>query len=257
MCELFGFSSGRTILANDLLNLFFLHSREHPHGWGLAVFRGHAVTLEKEPVRASSSTYLEHRLSCSIEADNLLAHIRKATIGEMTYANCHPFVWDDDSGRTWTLIHNGTVFEPHLISPFFSRQEGTTDSEGVLLYLIDRINRRMNAEKKALTHAERFQEISEGVTALAACGKLNLILYDGEQMYVHSNYRGYLHYSKEADSCCFSTLPLAMRHWEPLPLNQVFGYISGELVHQGEPHPYEHLDGRHDMSLIYGAYASL
>ena len=257
MCELFGISSRKTIIANDLLSMFFLHSQEHPHGWGLAVFRGHAVTLEKEPVRASFSTYLEHRLTCNIEADNLLAHIRKATVGEMTYSNCHPFVWDDDSGRTWTLIHNGTVFEPHLISPFFSRQEGTTDSEGVLLYLIDRINRRAAAEGRPLSHAERFQEINEGVTALAECGKLNLILYDGEQMYVHSNYRGYLHYSREEDSCCFSTLPLLKRRWEPLPLNRVFGYIAGELVHQGAPHPYEHLDSRHDMSLIYGAYASL
>lgn len=110
MCELFGLCAAEKYRVNELLDVFFHHSTEHKHGWGLAVFYGKGVSMEKEPVRALDSLYLRQRMTREIAGTNLLAHIRLATIGRIEYANCHPFIWDDNSGRTWTMIHNGTLF---------------------------------------------------------------------------------------------------------------------------------------------------
>ncbi|MCR5529980.1 MAG: class II glutamine amidotransferase [Saccharofermentans sp.] len=43
------------------------------------------------------------------------------------------------TGRTWTLAHNGTIFEGDLLNRYYI-QNGTTDSERILLYLIDQID---------------------------------------------------------------------------------------------------------------------
>ena len=86
MCELFGVCSQNIIQANSLLEDFFSHSEKNPDGWGLVVFRRGAVTLEKEPLKATRSRYLKHRLSESVEGENIFAHIRAATIGNMDYS---------------------------------------------------------------------------------------------------------------------------------------------------------------------------
>ena len=147
MCELFGISAGNEIDAGPWLQMFFPHSEKNPHGWGIAHFHQNPAgragfgTLEKEPVKAVRSKYLKERLRQGMRASTLLAHIREATIGALEYNNTHPFQKMDDSGRCWTLAHNGTVFEGALLSGFIEAQEGQTDSERILLYLVDQINR--------------------------------------------------------------------------------------------------------------------
>ena len=85
MCELFGISAGKQVTANEWLRAFYDRSNEQKDGWGLAVFRGSAVSMEKEPVKASDSAYLKQRLSRNIKAETLFAHIRRATIGQIEY----------------------------------------------------------------------------------------------------------------------------------------------------------------------------
>jgi glutamine amidotransferase len=63
-----------------------------------------------------------------IQSKNVIAHIRKATQGEVMLENCHPFVrecW----GRYWVFAHNGDLkeFAPELDGSFLP--VGTTDSE--------------------------------------------------------------------------------------------------------------------------------
>ena len=111
MCQLFGFSSKIPVRINDYLKEFYSHSEEHPHGWGLACMDGKEVMIEKEPVKASVSQYLKARLTVPVQVKNAFAHIRYATIGNVDYKNSHPYTGKDRSGRRWTLIHNGTIFD--------------------------------------------------------------------------------------------------------------------------------------------------
>ena len=140
MCELFGASSIEKAEYKDLLREFYSHDVRNPHGWGIAVREGDRLLVKKEPVRASASEILAGIMERPIRTDLLLAHVRLATKGSIEYENTHPFVQKDVSGQTWTLIHNGTIFESSILDQYVNRQVGSTDSERILCHLIARMN---------------------------------------------------------------------------------------------------------------------
>lgn len=257
MCELFGVSSAQEVEVNGLLREFFSHCDRHPNGWGLATFQGQRVSVEKEPVKASRSVYLKERLRSRIQASVLLAHIRYATIGGMDYHNSHPFSMQDDRGRMWTLIHNGTIFSYPPLAPYQYIQEGRTDSERILLYLIDCINQRQNVLGRSMEAFERFDLLDTIIRDMAKGNKLNLLLYDGELMYAHTNYANSLHVRKEGDTALFSTTPLGKVEWEPLPFTTLCAYHKGKRVYEGRPHGQEYIDNPEDLKYIFLSYAEL
>lgn len=257
MCELFGLCAAESIPVNDYLEAFFPHSREHKDGWGLAVFRRGGVSLEKEAVRALDSRYLKQRLSGRIEGANLFAHIRLATIGRIEYSNCHPFVWDDSSGRTWTLVHNGTFFEGERLSAFREEQEGTTDSERFLMYIIHRMDRMMQESGRPPEAEERFLVLDEMIREMSRGNKLNLLIFDGEYMYIHSNCRETLYRKVGEGKAFFATTPLVTDGWEPLPVNRLLVYKDGRQAWQGIPHTNEFCEEDHDLTTLYSAFSEL
>ncbi|MGN1277101.1 MAG: class II glutamine amidotransferase, partial [Floccifex sp.] len=161
MCELFGVSSLKQIQVNSFLKEFFLHGVDHPNGWGLAIFHHDFVNLEKEPCPSYQSMYLKERLKTDICVKNMMAHIRLATRGMESYDNTHPFVLKDQWNRTWTLEHNGTIFESDILDSFVSNQKGQSDSEQILCYIIDQINQRGYQNKE-----DRFQILDEIICLL-------------------------------------------------------------------------------------------
>ena len=64
-----------------------------------------------------------------------LAHIRYATVGNVEYANCHPFSGQTAKGRVIMIAHNGTIFQSNTLNRYLKIQSGETDSERILLYL--------------------------------------------------------------------------------------------------------------------------
>ena len=157
MCKLLGVSSEKRIRVNELLQEFYSHSDKHPNGWGLATFYHGSASIEKEPTQALKSAYLKERLSHKMEVSTLLAHIRLATVGSVEYGNSHPFVKRDATGRAWTMVHNGTIFDYPALSPYQYQQEGTTDSERILLYLVDQLDQKQAEKGRPLKAAERFE----------------------------------------------------------------------------------------------------
>lgn len=257
MCELFGVSAARKVLVNDLLREFFSHSVRHPNGWGLATFHHGAVSLEKEPMQASKSMYLKERLQHKINTEVLMAHIRFATIGNTEYDNCHPFLKRDTSGRCWVLIHNGTIFDYPALTPFQYQQEGETDSERILLFLVDRLNQRQAELGHSLDAAERFELLDRLIADMAEGNKLNLILYDGELMYVHTNYADSLFVCEDRGIATFCTVPLKAGCWNPLPFTSLCAYRDGKRVFQGQPHGHEYVENEKNMKYLFVAYSNL
>lgn len=257
MCELFGISSEQQIPVNDLLREFYSHSVRHPNGWGLATFCGGTASIEKEPVQASNSAYLRERLSDTIQASTLLAHIRLATVGSIAYSNCHPFVQQDSCSRCWVLIHNGTIFHGSGLAPYQGLQQGKTDSERILLYLVDQVNQRQAATGHPLDAAERFQLLDLLLSDLSLGNKLNLMLYDGERLYVHCNYANSLYVCEQDGAAVFCTVPLQAGHWKPLPFTTLCAYQNGRLVLAGQPHGHAYVDNPENMSFLLAAQANL
>lgn len=257
MCELFGISSAVKVPVNGLLREFFSHSDQHPNGWGLATFYNGCASIEKEPIQASKSLYLKERLIHRLEVSTLLAHIRFATIGSMEYDNSHPFLKRDNHDRCWVLIHNGTIFDYPELSPYQYRQEGGTDSERILLYLVDQINERQTRLGRALDAAQRFELLDSLIARMARGNKLNLMIYDNELMYVHTNYANSLYVRQSGETAVFCTVPLKEGRWEPVPFTTLCAYRDGQCVLQGQPHGQEYIENDADLKYLFVPFANL
>lgn len=241
MCELFAFSGKRAVQLNTYLREFTSHSLQHPDGWGLAVFYNDAVNLEKEPISAANSVYLRERLRHKIVAQNMVGHIRLASRGSLSYENSHPFVQNDDSKRTWTLIHNGTIFDSQILDAYKTVQEGQTDSERILCYIVDCMNQLMKTLKHKPNSEERFLLLDKIVQEIAPHNKLNLIIYDGELFYVHTNTRGTLYMKEIDEGIIFATVPLDKEEWKPVPFMQLLAFKNGEICKRGTKHTGEYV----------------
>lgn len=107
MCRLFGFRSiipsqvHRSLLAAE--NALGVQSNDHPDGWGVAFYVDGSPHVTRSPLTAVGDA-LFHRLSGAVSSQTVLAHVRRATRGEKTVFNCHPF----QHGR-WVFAHNGDI----------------------------------------------------------------------------------------------------------------------------------------------------
>lgn len=257
MCEIFGASSMRQRCLNEYLKIFYSHSNSHPHGWGLAYMAGQNIFIDKEPIQASKSQYLKCRLSQPIISKNALAHIRYATIGHIEQYNCHPYSLKDNFGRRWTLIHNGTIFDYPPLNIFTRLQKGQTDSERILLYIIEQVNQAQNACYKPLAGEQRFKLLDGIVSSMSKNNKLNLLIYDGEYMYVHTNYENSLHYLESKDGTLFSTQPLTEENWKDVPFTTLLAYKDGKLAFTGTNHGNEYIDNEESTRFLYQIFSDL
>ena len=258
MCEMLGISAKRRLSANGILRAFFSHAEQHPHGWGLATFPdGGAPSIDKEPICATGSAYLKGLLDAPIEERTLIAHIRFATVGHLEYANCHPFSAADNRGRVWTLAHNGTIFNGPELNDYVGIQYGDTDSERVLLHLIDRIDREQHRLGRALDENERFNALAAIIAELSKGNKLNLLIYDGDVMYAHCNFRGSLHIRRDDDATMFSTRPLSGAEWEEAPFTSLVAVKDGEIASISPPHGNEYIYNPNDYRMVYMDFARL
>ncbi|MBQ0066120.1 MAG: class II glutamine amidotransferase [Firmicutes bacterium] len=256
MCELFGVTSKKEIYVNEYLTEFMSHGWDHPNGWGMAIFYGEAVSLEKEPITSNRSRYLQERLKHPFYVKNMIAHIRLATKGKEAYENTHPFVKRDKEERAWTLAHNGTIFHGDILDPYVHVQEGTSDSERILCFLKERIS-LVQEEQGRIEDQEKFRLVEEIVYTLSHHNKLNLLIYDGEYLYVHTNYKNSLHQKRLEDGIVFSTVPLDKEEWELHPFCQLMVYKEGQIVYKGSKETKEYIDNPEDMRFIFLDSAAL
>lgn len=258
MCELFGYEGKNKKELNDILKIFYSHSCNHPHGWGMADLGSEKTIIMKEPLEASKSSVLKERLSSPICSRKLFGHIRYATIGNIECCNCHPFVRYDESGREWVLIHNGTIFDFDDLTPYIKLQKGDTDSERILYYIVDCINKSEKNAGRKLNRKERFDLIDDITVRMSKGGnKLNFILSDGQLTYVHYNLKGTLHFKCEDDGITFSTLPLDADLWETFPFMKLMAYEKGSLVFCGTQHENEYFENENRTRLLYQIFAGL
>lgn len=158
------------------------HTDTHHDGWGIAFFEGSGVRHFVDHQAAIHSPIAELIKHYPIKSKNVIAHIRKATQGQVALENCHPFVrelW----GRYWVFAHNGDLkaFDPPLTGAF--RPVGNTDSERAFCYLLQELRARFgdSAPTLPLLHAA----LAELVPAIAAHGVFNLMLSDGSALFAH------------------------------------------------------------------------
>lgn len=246
MCELYAINSLHPVRANDRLRRFYQDSVQHPHGWGLAWRADGDVVLHKEERRAIDSAYLEQVLETPVASTNVVAHIRNATKGSLAYNNCHPFVRRDLGGNPWVIAHNGTILDNRLTNGYEAYAAGETDSEQVVIYLVDAIDELIDRKGSALTAGERFVVLSHAIERLSVANKLNLVIDDGTCTYVHTNtVEPTLYVRVVGTEAQFCTRPLDGDGWQELPQNRLIAYRGGRMSRMG---------ARHDHSIDEATY---
>ncbi len=198
MCRLFGFRSviesqvHSSLLAAD--NALAQQSLNHPDGWGVAFYLANAPHIIRNTDTAVEDQIFQ-RVSGVVASETVLAHLRKATTGEVNILNSHPFQYGQ-----WVMAHNGQINDFESIREVMKSEVdprlrryilGDTDSE-VLFFLFLTHLRRLTDLHRSGTDAnnmvealretvKRTRELADG-EGDEEKSKLNVIVTDGKSM---------------------------------------------------------------------------
>ncbi|MFZ3083093.1 class II glutamine amidotransferase [Rhodoferax ferrireducens] len=192
MCQLLGMNSH--LPASLTLSFTGFSQRggctgHHADGWGIAFFESDNTTLGKgvryfvDKEGAATSPIAKMLRTYPIKSHNVIAHVRKATVGAVTLENCHPFVrelW----GRYWVFAHNGDLknYAPSLHGSF--RPVGNTDSELAFCWLLQELDK---SHAGVPSVEELSRTLAELVPRIAKHGTFNFLLSNGQALWTHAS----------------------------------------------------------------------
>lgn len=265
MCELLGMSSNHKTTVN--ISLTTLAERgENPHlhgdGWGVAFYEGNDVRLIKDFGEAKGSRWVEFIKQQEISSQDVIAHIRRSTVGEVSYKNTHPFV-RELYGRMHTFAHNGTFHDIQSLPQFQTkrfRAVGTTDSEHAFCYLLDRMNEAWHGSDLIPSLDKRMEVVVKFAAEMRELGPSNFLYSDGTTLFAHGHHRHdpiqnklvwpglqYIQvgssdktFKPTSDSAIsldttdkfltmFASVPLNNGDWRPLQEGEVIAVTKGEM----------------------------
>ncbi|MFQ5998227.1 MAG: class II glutamine amidotransferase [Candidatus Bathyarchaeia archaeon] len=183
----------------------------HRSGWGISYYEhGEAKYLARQSKDASDDP--NYPVACTkLQEMNydgiLIAHLRKASMGNISVENTHPFIHGQ-----WSFGHNGTV-KGAIPTNNDYHPAGTTDSERFFAYLVSWIK----------TNGDTTKAIIEGLSVVRRECKytsLSFLLSDGQRLYAYrefakrneKEYYGMM-YTQEAKKIVFSQEPLWNFDW--------------------------------------------
>jgi glutamine amidotransferase len=227
----------------------------HRDGWGIAFFEGRGVRVFLDPQPSANSPVAELVRGYPIRSLNVIAHIRKATQGEVRLDNTHPFqreLW----GQYWIFAHNGNLrdYAPRLTGRFLP--VGSTDSETAFCHLLQQLAIQFPEGPPA--PAALHEALRRLAIEIGAHGEFNFLLSNGERLFAHCSSRlAYIvrrapfpvaHLADQDVSVDFSqvttpndrvaviaTLPLTDNEtWQPIEPGSLIAFRHGEPEPLGE-----------------------
>jgi glutamine amidotransferase len=194
MCELLAMSSGVPATVNLALNVFARHGGgdgPDKDGWGIAYYEDGDVRLIKDAAPAFDSPWIGFVEGLSLRSTLVLAHIRRASRGDVAFRNTHPFM-RELGGRPHVFAHNGSVpgiFNSHYFPLDRFHPLGETDSESAFCALMDRIAQSWARQGGIPTLEERTRIVADFATQLRREGPANFLYADGDVVFLHGDRR--------------------------------------------------------------------
>lgn len=158
----------------------------HGHGWGVADYPDGVPIIEKQVWAAFHGEHFAEK-AARVYAHTVVAHVRRATVGEPAIENTHPF-----SHKRWIFAHNGTIrhfdkLRDTLLDAMDSYQrgliKGTTDSEHVFHYLLSLHAKTPETDILEIVRIGMNQIIEWcAIISPDAPPALNIVLTDGDRM---------------------------------------------------------------------------
>lgn len=155
---------------------------DHKDGWGIAFFEGKGCRIFLDAKSSVTSPIAELVRCYPIHSTHVIAHIRKATQGEITLENCHPFrreLW----GRYWVFAHNGDLpnFQPKDLNIY--QPVGNTDSEKAFCVILETLRKKFPTTKPTIE--ELYQVLKTITNQLSTQGVFNYLFSDGDYFFAH------------------------------------------------------------------------
>lgn len=258
MCQLLGMNSLKPAELSFSLAGFLRRggeTDEHADGWGIALYEEQGCKLVIDEQASAHSPVAEWVQQNTGRSRNVIAHIRKATQGEVTATNCHPFMrqlW----GQEWCFAHNGNLDTNKLARAEIFLPCGQTDSELAFCLLFDALIKRFGEQAPPI--ATLHAALDELTAEIAVAGTFNYVLSNGELLFAHRSTE--LHYVERAwpfgraqlidcplgidfaqhnqrddRMIIIATRPLTDEHWKPLPVGKVTMFKGGRLLASASP----------------------
>ncbi len=185
MCQLLGMSCKEPANINFSFEGFRARgglTDEHKDGWGIAFYRNNRFDVFVDHQPAAHSALADEIHSAGFKSKTIIAHIRKATVGDVKIANCHPFkreLW----GKTWLFCHNGDLknFAPELHGKY--EVHGDTDSELAFCLLLQRLEQEFGEREPE--SADLFHALDVFSREIESFGVFNIIFSNGELLYTY------------------------------------------------------------------------
>lgn len=230
----------------------------HSHGWGVADYANGQPLINKQVWAAYHGEHFAEA-AARIFAHTAIAHVRRATVGDTSIENTHPF----HHGR-WIFAHNGTirhfrevrdVMMEHIDPSLRGDIRGTTDSEHVFYYLMT-LQEENPGRLLRETIAQGLAQIirwSHEVDPEAPIG-LNIVLTDGKRLVGSRIGRTLWHLVRDKVERCdicgqfhvhhtvgahyraveIASEPITDDNWRPLPDGSVIS-VDEDFVPRIEP----------------------
>ena len=227
----------------------------HADGFGIGFFEGKGVRLFHDDKPSADSPVADLVKAYQIKSENVIAHIRKATQGQTSLANTHPFMremW----GEYWLFAHNGHLKNFFPTQGGFYRAVGNTDSERAFCYILELLRNRFPERPD---EAALFAALAELTAEIRQYGLFNFMLSNGDYLFAHAS--TLLHYivrkapfgeahlldddvkvdfaavtTPNDKVAVIATLPLTVNEqWSQLAVNELVMFHEGDIVRRDAP----------------------
>lgn len=160
-------------------------------GWGVGYYEGKDVRLIKDAANANDSDWIPFLRDHDLRSHIVIAHIRKATMGERAFRNAQPFA-RELAGRMHLFAHNGWL--PGIFdTPRFRSDRylpvGETDSEQAFCALLQRMSDIWQRPGDIPPLEARLSIVSSFAEELRSLGPANFLYSDGDAMFAHGDRR--------------------------------------------------------------------
>ncbi|CCQ73363.1 class II glutamine amidotransferase [Magnetospira sp. QH-2] len=192
MCELFAMSSSHPATVTLSLTELARHgglTGPHKDGFGIAYYEEGDARVIRDVGAAYDSPWIRFVADTQLQSDLVISHIRKATHGDVTLRNTHPFR-RELGGHLHIFAHNGDLLDLEKYFPLTGkrfRPIGESDSEHAFCLLLEALAPLWDTGVPSLE--ARLEVVTAFAARLRDLGSANFLYADGQVLFAHGHKR--------------------------------------------------------------------
>lgn len=255
LCKIMVLSGNRVSDVENILEVFVKKfGSKNPDGWGIAFLDESRDFYSVKKFYHKDRKLLEDMFfkeTKKIKSRTLIAHLRKASIGQKCLENCHPFE-NYIGGHQFVFMHNGSVWPRRILESKLvnhkPKSSDPTDSELIFCYILDALEENGVNLNSWQCMIESINEIILKIRSETFITKLNFVLADRNHIYcynydelqyslIEENTENIFSNKKQTDYPNDGKIVVCSRplleniHWNTVPKKSNMVLRNGEIVY--------------------------